>query len=107
MRLAARNHRFLWCNEAPVYESVPPSRLTRRYFLHRALLRGRNSLRIREGRSRALLKSTLAVPGYALLLPLAFLRGQARFMDLLIRFSDHAGRMLALLGLNPVKERHM
>ena len=73
--------------------------------LHRALLRGRNSLRLNEGRITSLATSCLAVPCYALLLPFALLFGQAGFMDLLIRFSDHDGRMLALIGLALLKVR--
>lgn len=107
MRLAARNHAFVWCNEAVVSESVPASRLTRKYMLQRALLRGRNSLRLRDNRLASLAKSTLAVPSYSLLLPIALIQGPDRFMHILIRLCDHAGKLLALVGLNPVTERNM
>jgi glycosyltransferase involved in cell wall biosynthesis len=106
-RLAEAGHTFIWCNEAPVSESVPASRLTRTYMLRRALLRGRNSLRIGGNRLASIAKSAIAVPSYALLLPLALLRGQDHFMHLLIRFCDHSGKLLALIGLNPVRERQM
>lgn len=107
MRLASDGHTFVWCNEAPVLESVPASRLTRKYMLQRALLRGRNSLRIGGNQAVSLMKSTIAIPCYGLFLPFAFLRGQDHFMHLLIRFCDHFGKLLALLGLNPVRERRM
>lgn len=106
-RLAAEGHTFIWCNEAPVFESVPASRLTRKYMLQRALLRGKNSLRIGGNRTASLLKSLIAIPSYALLLPFTLFRGQDHFMHLLIRFCDHAGKLLAFLGLNPVRERAM
>ena len=35
-----KGHRFVWCNDAVVYESIPPGRWKRRYMLRRALLRG-------------------------------------------------------------------
>ena len=106
-RLAEAGHTFTWCDEAPVFESVPASRLTRKYMLQRALLRGRNSLRLGGNRLASLAKSAIAIPSYALLMPLALLRGQDHFMHLLIRFCDHSGKLLATLGLNPVRERQM
>lgn len=104
-RMNARGHVFAWCNEAVAYEVVPPSRWTRRYMLSRALLRGRNNLKLRHARARAVLTSCVAVPAYTLLLPGTLLLGQHVFMKYGIRFCDHLGRMLALLGLNPVKQR--
>ncbi len=75
-RLATVGHTFTWCNEAPVSESVPASRLTRKFMLQRALLRGKNSLCIGGNRMASLVKSLIAVPSYALLLPIGLLRGQ-------------------------------
>lgn len=105
VRMNRRGHVFYWCNEAPAYESVPPSRQTRQYMLKRALLRGKNSLKISHGRKAMIAKSLLAVPLYALLLPFTLLAGQHVFMKYCIRFCDHFGRLTALVGLNPVTER--
>ncbi|MES2467154.1 MAG: glycosyltransferase family 2 protein [Verrucomicrobiota bacterium] len=107
MRLAKAGHTFVWCNEAVVSESVPASRLTRKYMLQRALLRGKNSLRITHHRAASLAKSVVAVPAYSLLLPLALVQGPARLMHTLIPLCDHAGKLLALVGLNPISERNM
>lgn len=105
MRMTARGHVFRWCNEGVAWETVPPERWTRAYMLRRALLRGNNILK-HPGQQLALLsRSILALPAYALLLPLALLLGQHVFMKVCIRFCDHAGRLLAALGLNPVKAR--
>jgi len=38
-----RGHAFVWCNEAVVYEVVPPVRWRRTFMLRRALLRGKVS----------------------------------------------------------------
>jgi len=38
--MIGKGRTIFWCNEAPVYESVPPERLKRGYFLKRGLLRG-------------------------------------------------------------------
>ncbi len=106
-RMTTAGHRFAWCNEAVVHESVPPSRTTRSYLLHRALLRGRNSLQLGHRPLAGLAKSAVAVPLYTAILPLALLAGHHRFMDRLIRLCDHLGKLLALARLNPVGERRM
>jgi glycosyltransferase involved in cell wall biosynthesis len=98
---------FVWCNEAVAYETVPPSRWTRRYLLKRALLRGRIVLKHSAGRPALVAKSLAAVPIYSLILPVTLLFGQHVFMKFSIKFCDHAGRLLALFGLNPVNERQM
>ena len=104
-RTADRGCVFVWCNEAVAYEEVPPGRWTRSYMLKRALLRGQNNLKLKNVRIKALLISAIAVPVYSVILPGALLLGQHVFMRYSIRFCDHLGRLLAILGLNPVKER--
>ena len=105
MRMTRRGHVFRWCNEGITYETVPPARWTRRYMLGRALLRGRNILK-HPGRQLPLLaKSVVALPTYTVVLPFALLFGQHVFMKYCIRFCDHAGRLLAAVGLNPVRAR--
>jgi succinoglycan biosynthesis protein ExoM len=104
-RMNDRGCVFIWCNEGVAYESVPPSRWTRSYLLKRALLRGRNNLRMGGQRGRLILTSLIAVPAYAVIAPLSALFGQHVLMKYLIRFCDHSGRLLTLIGLNPVSER--
>ena len=104
-RMMGNGSIFVWCNNAVVYEAVPPARCKRGYLLRLALLRGGNSLKHREVLARNLLKSLIAVPVYCLALPFLFVAGDHYFMIYLIKFLDHAGRLLALIGINPVKER--
>jgi len=106
-RMIERGHRFVWCNEAVTFELIPPSRWSRRFMIHRALLRGRNTFRHPEGRFRNLLRSMLAVPAYTLVLPVLSLVGHHHFMKYLVKLADHVGRLLAFLRLNPVSERPM
>jgi hypothetical protein len=40
-----------------------------------------------------------------MVLPFALILGHHVFMKYCIKFCDHAGRILTLLGLNPVRER--
>jgi succinoglycan biosynthesis protein ExoM len=107
MRMSERESVFVWCNEAAAYETVPPCRWTRSYMIRRALLRGRNVLKHPTGRMEIIVKSLLAVPVYSLLLPFTLMFGHESFMKYCIKFFDHMGRLLALLGLNRVSERQM
>jgi succinoglycan biosynthesis protein ExoM len=103
-RLIDLGNVFVWCNEGAVYETVPKERCTRAYLLKRAMIRGRNSLNVRGGRANRVAQSLAAVPAYLLMMPFALLMGQHVFMKYCIKFCDHAGRLLALLRLNPVHE---
>lgn len=104
-RMMSNGRIFIWCNNAVVYEIVPPARCKRSYLLKLALLRGGNSLKHQEGRVRNLFKALIAIPVYGLALPFLFVAGDHHFMSYLIKVFDHAGRLLGLLGINPVKER--
>lgn len=96
---------FIWCNEAVVYEAVPAARCSRGYLLRRELHRGNDSFKRRVGRLRSLAKSFVAVPAYSLALPFLFIAGDRHFMKYMIKFCYHAGLLLALLGINSIRER--
>ena len=104
-RMMERGARFIWCDEAVVYESVPANRTTRGFYLRRGLLRGRNSLRQRSGRVRKVATSLVALPLYTLALPFLLLAGQHVFMKNLISWCDHAGRLLAVFGIQTIARR--
>jgi succinoglycan biosynthesis protein ExoM len=101
-----KGHYFVWCNEAVVYETVPPARWKRRYMLRRALLRGIGAALRREG-VLGTAKSIIAVPLYTVALPFALLAGQHRFMTLLIKTCDHLGKLLRLVGINTIKDAYV
>lgn len=105
MRLTEQGCVFVWCNEAIAYETVLPSRYSRRSMIKRALLRGRISLKFPVGRLRLLGRSVVAVPLYCMALPVLLLLGQHWFMRYCVKLCDHLGRLLAALGINPVSER--
>lgn len=102
-RMIERGRKFIWCEEAVAYEVVPPLRWKRTFLLRRALLRGAVALSYPSTGGRDVLKSIVAVPAYAVALPFAFLLGQHRFMDLLVRLCDHLGKLLALVGVDLVR----
>jgi hypothetical protein len=96
---------FRWSNEAVAYEHVPAWRCTRRYLLRRAVLRGSNFPKHPAHRVRNAVKSVIAVPCYALALPVLALAGQHVFLKYLIKLLDHGSRLVAFLGFSLVTQR--
>ena len=56
---------------------------------------------------RDVMKSLIALPAYTVALPFALVLGQHRFVALLVKLFDHLGKILQLLGINPVKEPYI
>jgi succinoglycan biosynthesis protein ExoM len=104
-RLMECGRRFIWCNEAVVYEVVPAERLQRSYMLKRALLRGQNEKQLLNVRSVS--KSLVAVPIYTLLIPFVSFLGQHYLMRYSIRLLDHAGKLMAAIGLRPLGTKYL
>lgn len=106
-RMIEKGHVFIWCDEAVAYEIIPPVRWSRRFMLKRALLRGEIALLHPRCGAREIAKSFAAVPMYAILAPVALLRGQGQFMLCLVKMFDHLGKVLALVGIHPVKRAYV
>jgi cellulose synthase/poly-beta-1,6-N-acetylglucosamine synthase-like glycosyltransferase len=106
-RMIDKGHVFIWCNEAVAYEVVPPTRWKRTFMLRRALLRGTVSLVHPTFGAFDIAKSVIAVPAYTAALPFALVLGHCRFMTCLVKLFDHLGRLLALLGINPIREPYV
>ncbi len=104
-RMMRAGHRFAWCNEAIVYEVVPPARCRRRYFFKRALRRGQNERLFLS--TRSIVKSLLAVPAYAALLPVMGVLGQAALMDCSVRLLGHVGKLLGAIGIGVVRGKYL
>ncbi len=106
-RVIAQGYRFVWCHEAMAYEVVPPIRWDRRFMLRRAMLRGGTNVLRRDFGPLEVVKSLIAVPVYALLLPFSLLTGQHRFMTVLLKLTDHLGKLLTMVNCNPVREPYV
>lgn len=106
-RAIDKNYIFVWCNEAPVYEIIPPERCKRVFMLKRALLRGKLTLSYSSFGLEYIIKSTIAIPTYTLLLPFAFMLGHHHFMKILIKLFEHIGRFLALCGFDVIKQYYV
>jgi succinoglycan biosynthesis protein ExoM len=113
-RMMDEGRKFVWCDEAPAFETVPPERLQRLYFLKRALLRGITEVQPRQQREKrkhstdafGICKSLLATVIYTSALPLFLLLGQQHlFMRYLVKNCDHIGKLSALCGIKLIKER--
>ena len=107
MRMIERGYKFVWCNEAIAYETEPPMRWKRTFFLRRALLRGKVSLRHPTYGPRETARSIGAVVVYPLMLPFLAVLGQHLFMMYLEKLFHHLGRILSLLGVDVIKEEYI
>ena len=107
-RMMQKGRVFVWCNEAEAYETVPPERMTRSYYLRRALLRGMVAFRqpTLAMKVYGVAKSLAAVAVYTPLLIVLLATGSHLFMRYLIKFCDHLGKLLAAVGLTVIKERN-
>lgn len=106
-RMIGKGHVFVWCDEAVAYEVVPDMRWKRSVMLRRALLRGATSVLHPTSGKKEIVKSAIAVPLYMAALPLTLVLGQDKLMLLLVKLFDHIGRLLAVAGIDPVKEPYV
>lgn len=104
-RMMQKQKRFVWCNEAIVYETVPLERQKRLYYIKRALTRGAGEAKHQPLISIPTFKSCVAAGLYALLAPCLFFFSQSLFLRYSVKACDHWGKLLAYLGIHIVKER--
>jgi len=104
-RKIAEGRRFVWCANAAAFETVPPARWKRKYLLRKALLRGATAGLHKN--ALGVLKSLVAIPIYTLALPFALLAGQQFFMTLLVKICDHLGKLLIIVGINPIRDEYV
>ncbi|MGC9195916.1 MAG: glycosyltransferase family 2 protein [Syntrophobacteraceae bacterium] len=104
-RMLKKGRRFVWCDEAIVYESVPRGRQTRSYHLKRAMIRGLTTADQLPLLTFGTFKSFVAVIVYSLSLPVMLLAGEHLFMKYLIKDCDHLGKLLAYCRIKPVSKR--
>lgn len=100
-------HVFVWCDEAPVFETIPPVRWKRTVLLRRAMIRGKMALNASGSRVTSVFKSMIAVVLYAVSLPFVCVAGHHVFMKYLIKECDHLGKVFAFLGIDLLKEKYV
>jgi glycosyltransferase involved in cell wall biosynthesis len=110
-RKIARGHVFVWCNEAPLFESIPPERWDKKAMLKRALLRGKMTYTSRKNDPGSMLGSVTVAFFYSISLPFLFIFfpifGFGTFMKYLIKDVDHLGKIFSLFHINLIKERYI
>jgi succinoglycan biosynthesis protein ExoM len=106
-RMIEDGYKFIWCNEAPVYERIPPERLEKVFLIKRALLRGKQSTIYQSFGGYEVIKSIVAIPVYIFLLPFTILAGEHVFIKYLIKCFDHIGKILALCRYNAIKDKYV
>jgi glycosyltransferase involved in cell wall biosynthesis len=104
-------YRFVFVEEAPVFETVPPERWTKKYYTKRALVHGYNSYK-GYGKSQGLfrrlvllLRSLLGVLAYSACLPFCCLIGTHMVVKCLEKGAHHFSFLMAMLGIELVKKR--
>lgn len=102
-----KGHIFVWCNEAQVFETIPPNRWKRKVLLKRALLRGKMATRKRESLLLSCTKSIMAILVYGIYLPFSLMLGYHYFVENLIKCSWHCGKVFGFLGIDLVKENYV
>lgn len=106
-RKMEEGRRFVWCAEAEAFETVPPVRWERSYLMKKAFLRGSSAALQPSCGVKSIVRSLIAVPLYMVALPFSLLLGQHRFMAILVSMCDHLGKLLALVGIQPIKEAYI
>jgi succinoglycan biosynthesis protein ExoM len=106
-RMIARGYRFVWCHEATAYEIVPPMRWKLSFMLRRALLQGKISSLGPDCGFKHIAKSAVAVALYLVVLPGSLIVGQHIFALHLVKMFHHLGKILAVLGFDPIKESYV
>jgi glycosyltransferase involved in cell wall biosynthesis len=105
--LIAQGHIFVWCDDAPVYEHIGPSRCRKQYYIERALriggLVGKMLRESRPGRWPATLKSLCAM---SILVPLAIIGlcyGDHLYARYAAKAAYHIGLICGSLGFVPIR----
>jgi glycosyltransferase involved in cell wall biosynthesis len=110
-RKIAGGHVFIWCEEAPVFEILPPERWRKKVMMKRALIRGKMALNSSESKPMNILISAAAIAIYTIYLPILFVLspifGYDVFMKYLIKNCDHLGKILAFFSIDLVREKYV
>ena len=104
-RMLLKNWKFIWCDEARVFETVPASRQKLGYHIKRAFIRGVTSADQEKFLSLKTIKSVAAVISYTAFLPVLLLSGYHLFVRYLIKDCDHLAKLFAHCGIKLISER--
>lgn len=107
--MMARGFRFIWCEEAPVFEIVLPERFARKYYIQKNLRIGGLTGEELKGRGaekwKALFLSSGSVLLYGLWSTVGILFGSHVFMRHITKTAYHLARIAGVFGFVPIRER--
>lgn len=105
-------YRFIAVEEAPVYESVPPARQTKSYYLKRALVQASNERKFRAPHLRGLssvlapMKASAGLLVYTLILPFCAFVGSHSVLKYATKGAYNLSWLLAIIGIDLAKKRN-
>ena len=110
-RMMNNGRRFIWCNEAEVYEIIPPERWKRSFYLKKYLQMGGRTGELAkkwpfQGRCKWSAKAILGISFYSVVLPFSCLVGQYVFMKCLLKDLYFFGWLVAFLWRPIIKSRY-
>lgn len=110
-RMMRKGYRFIWCNEAEVFEIIPPERWARSFYLKKYLQMGGHTGELAKKwpfqiKCKWSIKSILAIIFYCLSLPFSFLLGHHIFMKCLLKGLYFFGWFAAFLWRPIIKFRY-
>jgi glycosyltransferase involved in cell wall biosynthesis len=103
-RMLKKKYKFVWCDEARVYEEVPIERQKIMYHIRRGLIRGSNRAGMESMVSVGTLKSIAALGTYSPLLLILLFVSHHNFIIFLVKYCDHIGKLLGHCGLRLLRE---
>jgi glycosyltransferase involved in cell wall biosynthesis len=109
--MEAKGKKYVWCEEAPVYEAVPPERWSAVFYTRRSLRIGGNAGRTARRRNSlmqslyAAIKSLGALVVMAPMLPVARFLGMHVYMRVLTKLVYNFSFTSSLLGMATAMER--
>lgn len=100
-RQVLAGRKFVWCDEAQVYETVAPERWRARYYLRRNFRVGAGAGGVFRDTHQfgPVVRSAVLLFGHSVRLGFALLAGKAVWMRTLTKIYYHAGCLLAFIGL--------
>lgn len=104
-RMNRDGYRFLWCDEAVVFEFIPKERISLNFQIKKAMFRGLAQSIINPYDFKSLIKSMIAVSIYFFCLPFIGIFKLSHFNLTLIKLFDHFGKILGYLHIFPLKTR--
>ena len=108
VKVIRKGHLFVWCDEAPVYETVPPERWKKTYYLKRSVRIGGltgEEVRKKGLPGRSMPRAIVAFCVYSLVLPIAIFFGKHMFMRYLVKSAYNIAYLLGYCGYVAIRFR--